>query len=97
MTYDVFNLKKEDIQKYMKIMNLNECNLCHKKDSFTPVYDDNEKIVFMNADFSTYNKSKDEFELISNSFYIPITCTNCGNSNLLSPVVLVQKLNESEV
>jgi hypothetical protein len=96
MTYDAFNLKKGDIDKYMELMGLNQCCLCKSEHSYAPSYDDDYNIIFMHADFSTYDKDKDTFELVSNSFYVPITCTNCGNAILLAPLPVVRKLNESE-
>jgi Fe-S-cluster-containing dehydrogenase component len=97
MTYDAFNLKKDDIDKYMKLINLNQCSACRNEHTCEPLWDGDENIVFMHSDFSIYNKNKSKLELLSNSFHIPITCTYCGNTTLLAPTVVVRILNESEM
>lgn len=95
--YDAFNLNKEDIDKFIKIIDLKKCHVCNESNSYTAVYDDDMKIVFMNSDFSTYNKLKGEFSFLSNSYHVPIVCTNCGHSNLFTSIIIAKKLNEAEV
>ena len=94
MSNAIFNLKKQDVDKYIQQKGIEDCSLCQHKKTMTPVYDDDMKVIYRAVNFLKFNDLTGSLTQEMESFEVMITCEHCGVIHAIAPTDILNVVEQ---